>query len=215
VLRRATRSGVRAIEAKAGGVLPPEMAAMVVPGDELEVEVLPLAAGGFDFQANAGELKVTVDERDKMDRTDGRTPVLLVLAAVGTRLIAAITVPRGCRTRALSARHPAQPAVRGRHLARPRQRPGAPAGAVSHRARVPSSSPNRSNGSDPHRRRDAQVLKRYSQMKLQMKREALQKLNRSANEGGILRQSGELWDSSATVGGPNRSGQWRCLPKTQ
>jgi hypothetical protein len=52
------------------------------------------------------------------------------------------------------------------------------------------------------RQGDAQVFKRYSQMKLQMKREALQKLNRSANEGGILRQSGEFCDSSATVGGP-------------
>src|SRR5580765_1085801 len=69
------------------------MAAMVVLSDEFEVEVLPLAVGGFDFQANVGELKVTVDERDMMDRTDGRAPVLLVLAAVGTRLIAAITVP--------------------------------------------------------------------------------------------------------------------------
>ena len=31
---------------------------------------------------------------------------------------------------------------------------------------------------------DAQVFKKYSQMKLQMKREALQKLNRHANEQG-------------------------------
>ena len=30
--------------------------------------------------------------------------------------------------------------------------------------------------------RNAQVFKKYSQMKLQMKREALQKLNRQANE---------------------------------
>jgi hypothetical protein len=30
--------------------------------------------------------------------------------------------------------------------------------------------------------RDAKVFKKYSQMKLQMKREALQKLNRQANE---------------------------------
>ena len=45
------------------------------------------------------------------------------------------------------------------------------------------------------RQGDAQVFKRYSQMKLQMKREALQKLNRSANEGGLLRQSGEFCDS--------------------
>ena len=32
------------------------------------------------------------------------------------------------------------------------------------------------------RQGDAQVLKKYSQMKLQMKREALEKLNRQANE---------------------------------
>jgi integrase len=32
------------------------------------------------------------------------------------------------------------------------------------------------------RQGDAKVLKKYSQMKLQMKREALQKLNRKANE---------------------------------
>jgi hypothetical protein len=33
-----------------------------------------------------------------------------------------------------------------------------------------------------HRQADAQVMKKYSQMKLQMKREALEKLNRLANE---------------------------------
>ena len=38
------------------------------------------------------------------------------------------------------------------------------------------------------RQGDAKVFKKYSQMKLQMKREALQKLNRVANEGGVLRQ---------------------------
>jgi hypothetical protein len=32
------------------------------------------------------------------------------------------------------------------------------------------------------RQGDAKVFKKYSQMKLQMKREALQKLNRKANE---------------------------------
>jgi len=32
------------------------------------------------------------------------------------------------------------------------------------------------------RQSDAQVFKKYSQMKLQMKREALEKLNRRANE---------------------------------
>jgi hypothetical protein len=41
------------------------------------------------------------------------------------------------------------------------------------------------------RQGDAKVFKKYSQMKLQMKREALQKLNRTANEGpGILGQAG-------------------------
>lgn len=40
------------------------------------------------------------------------------------------------------------------------------------------------------RQGDAKVFKKYSQMKLQMKREALQKLNRSANESGVLRQAG-------------------------
>ena len=40
------------------------------------------------------------------------------------------------------------------------------------------------------RQGDAKVFKKYSQMKLQMKREALQKINRVANEGGVLRQAG-------------------------
>ena len=35
------------------------------------------------------------------------------------------------------------------------------------------------------RQGDAKVFKKYSQMKLQMKREALTKLNRQANEGGL------------------------------
>jgi hypothetical protein len=35
------------------------------------------------------------------------------------------------------------------------------------------------------RQGDAKVFKKYSQMKLQMKREALAKLNRRANEGGL------------------------------
>ena len=40
-------------------------------------------------------------------------------------------------------------------------------------------------------RADAKVFKKYSQMKLQMKREALQKLNRTANESaGVLGQVG-------------------------
>ena len=41
------------------------------------------------------------------------------------------------------------------------------------------------------RQGDAKVFKKYSQMKLQMKREALQKLNRTANEvAGVLGQTG-------------------------
>jgi len=41
------------------------------------------------------------------------------------------------------------------------------------------------------RQGDAKVFKKYSQMKLQMKREALQKLNRVANESaGVLGQVG-------------------------
>src|ERR1700674_855159 len=41
------------------------------------------------------------------------------------------------------------------------------------------------------RQGDSKVFKKYSQMKLQMKREALQKPNRTANEGaGVLGQAG-------------------------
>ena len=42
------------------------------------------------------------------------------------------------------------------------------------------------------RQGDAKVFKKYSQMKLHMKREALQKLNRAANEveGGVVGQAG-------------------------
>ena len=41
------------------------------------------------------------------------------------------------------------------------------------------------------RQGDAKVFKKYSQLKLQMKREALQKLNRAANESaGVLGQAG-------------------------
>lgn len=39
------------------------------------------------------------------------------------------------------------------------------------------------------RQTDAKVFKKYSQMKLQMKREALAKLNRQANESGLLKVS--------------------------
>ncbi len=42
------------------------------------------------------------------------------------------------------------------------------------------------------RQTDAKVFKKYSQMKLQMKREALQKLNRFANEGGRSYDTGRL-----------------------
>jgi hypothetical protein len=41
------------------------------------------------------------------------------------------------------------------------------------------------------RQGDAKVFKKYSQMQLQMKREALQKLNRVANEGGVCDRSVE------------------------
>ena len=41
------------------------------------------------------------------------------------------------------------------------------------------------------RQGDAKVLKKYSQMKLQMKREALAKLNRQANGGGS--NSDTIW----------------------
>ncbi|MBK7930972.1 MAG: hypothetical protein IPJ98_26905 [Bryobacterales bacterium] len=45
------------------------------------------------------------------------------------------------------------------------------------------------------RQTDAKVFKKYSQMKLQMKREALAKLNRTANEG----ESGAIliWNQKA------------------
>jgi hypothetical protein len=50
------------------------------------------------------------------------------------------------------------------------------------------------------RQGDAQVFKKYSQMKLQMKREALQKLNRTANESaGVWDRPGEFWYSFGTV----------------
>ena len=41
------------------------------------------------------------------------------------------------------------------------------------------------------RQGDAKVFKKYSQMKLQMKREALTELNRQANEGGLSFGTGE------------------------
>ena len=39
------------------------------------------------------------------------------------------------------------------------------------------------------RQGDAKVFKKYSQMKLQMKREALEKMHRTANESGVLGQT--------------------------
>ena len=50
------------------------------------------------------------------------------------------------------------------------------------------------------RQGDAQVLKKYSQMKLQMKREALEKLNRQANEmTGTLCQNPPASEGFGTV----------------
>ena len=40
------------------------------------------------------------------------------------------------------------------------------------------------------RQGDAKVFKKYSQMKLQMKREALEKMHRTANESGVFGQTG-------------------------
>jgi hypothetical protein len=37
----------------------------------------------------------------------------------------------------------------------------------------------------------AKVFKKYSQMKLQMKLQALHKMNRAASEGGVLRHVGK------------------------
>ena len=59
------------------------------------------------------------------------------------------------------------------------------------------------------RQGDSQVFKRYSQMKLQMKREALEKINRQANEmpldSGTAMFSeiylAQFWHSFGTVGG--------------
>jgi len=50
----------------------------------------------------------------------------------------------------------------------------------------------------------AKVFKKYSQMKLQMKREALAKLNRQANETGL---------GFATAQGPAEPGFWRSRGK--
>ena len=52
------------------------------------------------------------------------------------------------------------------------------------------------------RQGDAQVFKKYSQMKLQMKREALKKMNRQANDFFWYRLGSVLgfWYSFGTVG---------------
>jgi hypothetical protein len=53
------------------------------------------------------------------------------------------------------------------------------------------------------RQGDAQMLKKDSHMKLQMKREALKKLNRKANDGQAGFDTGrtdEVWHGFATVG---------------
>jgi hypothetical protein len=47
-------------------------------------------------------------------------------------------------------------------------------------------------GPRPQNRGSATVFKKYSQMRLHMKREALVKINRVANEsGGVLAQAGD------------------------
>ncbi len=78
------------------------------------------------------------------------------------------------------------------------------------------------------RQGDAKVFKKYSQMKLQMKREALQKMNRQANEGDrVLTRKGQLMGfchGFATVGpvlssfvprrGVRRIGKWFRIKRT-
>ena len=59
-------------------------------------------------------------------------------------------------------------------------------GVANHRltARLGNASEQNLGVTQLLRQGDAKVFKKYSQMKLQMKREALAKLNRHANEGG-------------------------------
>lgn len=69
------------------------------------------------------------------------------------------------------------------------------------------------------RQGDAQVFKKYSQMKLQMKREALEKLNRRANEmsaekaggqsGTVMVQSAGYWHGFGTVEAENHESGWK------
>ena len=65
------------------------------------------------------------------------------------------------------------------------------------------------------RQGDAKAFKKDPQMKLQMKREALQKLNRSANETGVLRQAGlllgalrQFCDTGEAKAGVRRRRRW-------
>jgi len=63
------------------------------------------------------------------------------------------------------------------------------------------------------RQGDAQVFKKYSQMKLQMQREALTKMNRRANEnvricGASCDRIHQFWHSSVTVGGLDTRNGW-------
>ena len=65
------------------------------------------------------------------------------------------------------------------------------------------------------RQGDAKVFKKYSQMKLQMKREALAKLNRQANESGpgfgtVQAQSETgFWHSFGTVEAKEKRKRWK------
>ena len=65
------------------------------------------------------------------------------------------------------------------------------------------------------RQGDAKVFKKYSQMKLQMKREALEKLNRHANEigkgsGTVKAELTGFWHSSGTVEAKNGRRRWNA-----
>jgi len=69
------------------------------------------------------------------------------------------------------------------------------------------------------RQGDAKVFKKYSQMKLQTKHEALAKLNRHANESGtVLAQSngspGQVFGSFGTVEAREWRGRWNANQTT-
>ena len=64
------------------------------------------------------------------------------------------------------------------------------------------------------RQGDAKVFKKYSQMKLQMKREALAKFNRQANESGpsfgtVQPNQKGFWHSFGTVEAMERRNRWK------